>query len=199
MARRANRGRGRNKSSKVNLKEVENIRKDTLRSFDCDVEASGAKDNGESLIFGDQLENGLEVDAQRLFGIQSLAVGLGIDLLRVNDCPIGEVSNALEAFGVKIGISEDVCEVEYEHKNPVQDWRRLFRSEKPIGNLQYFAPSQEDGRVVVKPPKEAIEEVILKWSPSLVGQFLDKPLPYYTVKRAMDSFWAQYGKIEVFL
>jgi hypothetical protein len=39
----------------------------------------------------------------------------------------------------------------------------------------------------VKPPKEAIEEGISKWSPSMVGQFLDKPLPYYIVKCAIDS------------
>jgi hypothetical protein len=52
---------------------------------------------------------------------------------------------------------------------------------------------------VVKPPKEAIEEGISKWSPSLVGQFLDKPLPFYIVKRTVDSMWAQYGKVEVFL
>ena len=53
--------------------------------------------------------------------------------------------------------------------------------------------------MVVKPPKEAMEEGILKWSPSLVGQFLDKPLPYYIVKRFVDNLWAQYGKVEVFL
>ena len=51
----------------------------------------------------------------------------------------------------------------------------------------------------MKPPKEAIEEGISKWSTSLVGQFLDKHLPYYIVKRAVDSIWAQYGKVEVFL
>jgi hypothetical protein len=198
MARRANRGRGGKKSPKVNLKEVEKIRKETLRSFDCDVEISEEEDNGESMACGDQLENGMEVDAQ-LSGIQSPAIGLGIDELGVNDCTVEEVSNALEASGVKIGTSEDGCEDESERKNPVQAWRKLFRPEKPAGNLQYFAPSREDGRVVVKPPKEAIEEGILKWSPSLVGQFLDKPLPFYIVKRAVDSIWAQYGKIEVFL
>jgi hypothetical protein len=71
--------------------------------------------------------------------------------------------------------------------------------EKTLGALKYFAPSSEDGRIVVKPPNEAIEEGILKWSPSLVGQFLDKPLPFYVVKRTVDSLWAQYGKVEVFL
>jgi hypothetical protein len=80
-----------------------------------------------------------------------------------------------------------------------QDWRKLFQHEKSIGALQYFAPSCEDGRVVVKPPLKAIEEGISKWSPSLVGQFLDKPLPYYIVKRTVESIWAQYGKVEVFL
>jgi hypothetical protein len=75
----------------------------------------------------------------------------------------------------------------------------LFRSEKSLGALQYFAPTCEDGRVVVKPPREAIEEGISKWSSSLVGQFLDKPLPFYIVKRTVDALWAQYGKVEVFL
>jgi hypothetical protein len=74
-----------------------------------------------------------------------------------------------------------------DRKNFVQDWRSLLRSEKSLGALQYFAPSNEDGRIVVKPPNEAIVEGILKWSPSLVGQFLDKPLPFYVVKRAVDS------------
>jgi hypothetical protein len=39
----------------------------------------------------------------------------------------------------------------------------------------------------VKPPKEAIEEAISKWSSFLVGQFLDKSLPYYIVKRIVES------------
>jgi hypothetical protein len=64
--------------------------------------------------------------------------------------------------------------------------------------LQYLAPC-EDGKVVVKPPRAAIEEGILKWSSSMVGQFLDKPLPFYIVNRIVDTMWAQYGKVEVFL
>jgi hypothetical protein len=51
----------------------------------------------------------------------------------------------------------------------------------------------------MKPSMEAIEEGISKWSSFLVGQFLDKPLPYYIVKRTVESIWAQYGKIEVFI
>jgi hypothetical protein len=169
MARRANRGCGGKKNLKVNLKEVENTRKDASRSFDCDVDVSEEEDNFESLVCGDQFE----MDAQRLPGIQSSVVGLGIDELEISDCPDGEVPIVLETSGVKLGISKDVRKVVSEHKNLVQDWRKLFWSEKPVGNLQFFAPSQEDGRVVVKPPKEANEEGILKWSSSLVGQFLN--------------------------
>jgi hypothetical protein len=51
----------------------------------------------------------------------------------------------------------------------------------------------------VKPPMEAIEEGISKWPSSLVGQFLDKHLPYYVVKCTVESIWAQYGKIEVLM
>jgi hypothetical protein len=51
----------------------------------------------------------------------------------------------------------------------------------------------------VKPLIEATEEGISKWSSSLVGQFLDKLLPYFIVKRIVESIWAQYGKIEVFM
>ena len=103
----------------MNLKEVENTRKDALRSFDCDVDVSEEEDNCESLVCGDQLENDVEMDAQRLPGIQSSAVGLGIDELEVSDCPDGEVPIVLETSGVKIGISEDVREVVSEHKNSI--------------------------------------------------------------------------------
>jgi hypothetical protein len=75
------------------------------------------------------------MDAQRLPGIQSSAVRLGIDELEISDCPHGEVPIVLETSAVKIGISEDVRVVVSEHKNSVQDWRKLFQSEKPVGNL----------------------------------------------------------------
>jgi len=68
-----------------------------------------------------------------------------------------------------------------------------------LGSLQYFEPKRQDGKIIVQPPKEAIEEGISKWSSSLIGQFLDKPLPFYVVKRTVESIWASYGSVEVFL
>lgn len=43
----------------------------------------------------------------------------------------------------------------------------------------------------MKPQEEAIQEGITKWSPSLVGQFLDKPLPFYIVKRYVNCMCGQ--------
>jgi len=86
-----------------------------------------------------------------------------------------------------------------ERSGRVQDWRQLFQSEKTLGSLQYFEPKRQDGKIIVQPPKEAIEEGISKWSSSLIGQFLDKPLPFYVVKRTIERIWASYGSVEVFL
>jgi hypothetical protein len=176
----------------VNLQETKVAMDDTLRSVECDVDVSEEK-NCDLLSHGDQLENVLEEDEQRLIATQSPVIELKHDVAE-------EVGlHNIDVSGVKEGISEVVCETGDVHKNSAQDWRQLFRSEKSIGTLHYFAPSCEDGKIVVKPPKEAIEEGILKWSSSLVGQFLDKPLPYYIVKRTVENLWAQYGKVEVYL
>ncbi|KAK3229305.1 hypothetical protein Dsin_001186 [Dipteronia sinensis] len=79
------------------------------------------------------------------------------------------------------------------------DWHGFFQSASARVSLQYFEPEVIDGKVVVEPPSEVIEEGIFKWSSSLVGQFLDKPLPYYHVKKAVDILWKQFGEVEVFL
>jgi hypothetical protein len=192
MARKANRGRGGKKILKVNLQEAKVAMDDSSRSVDCDVDVN-EEENCDLSSHGDQLENVLEEEAQRLIATQSHVIELIHDVAEEDDL------HNIDVSGVKEGISEVVCETGDVHKNPAQDWRQLFRSEKSIGTLQYFAPSCENGKIVVKPPKEAIEEGILKWSSSLVGQFLDKPLPYYIVKRTVENLWTQYGKVEVYL
>lgn len=45
----------------------------------------------------------------------------------------------------------------------------LFKTEKLIGALQFFVPEKINGKIVFKPPVEAMEEGIVKWLPSLVG------------------------------
>jgi hypothetical protein len=51
---------------------------------------------------------------------------------------------------------------------------------------------------VVKPLVEDVEEGIARWKSSLVGQFLDKPLPFFLVKKAVEQLCSQYSKIKVF-
>lgn len=67
-----------------------------------------------------------------------------------------------------------------------------------MGKLQYFEPIKSGGQVIVSPLEEAIEEGIARWKSSLVGQFLDKPLPFYLVQKSVDVMWKQFGKVEVF-
>jgi hypothetical protein len=76
-------------------------------------------------------------------------------------------------------------------------WRELFNSDRPLGNLQFFAPQKVGDKVVVSPPTVAIEEGISKWESSLIGQFLDKPLPFFLVKKSIDIMWKRYGTVEV--
>jgi hypothetical protein len=151
--------------------------------------------NGEFLESGIQGEKGVEEKelAEALAVSNFLEVEVYTVLPGVKVISEGNV----EVSGVKKGLLEG--EFDVEQKKTGLDWSQLFRSEKSFGSLKHFAPSHEDGKVVVKPPKEAMEEGILKWSPSLVGQFLDKPLPYYIVRRFVDNLWAQYGKVEIFL
>jgi hypothetical protein len=42
-----------------------------------------------------------------------------------------------------------------------------------------------------------VEKGIAKWKPSLVGQLLDKTLPFFLVKKTVDIMWSQYGGVKV--
>lgn len=67
-----------------------------------------------------------------------------------------------------------------------------------MGSLNHFEPEVIDEKIVA-PPIEAIEEGICKWLPSLVGQFLDKSLPFFLVKKTVDNLWRHYGTVDVLL
>jgi hypothetical protein len=103
-------------------------------------------------------------------------------------------------------LGEDIEEIEaieeIEETEKVQnvhtDWRGLFKSEKTMGKLEYFAPIYDGEQVIVSPPEEAIEEGIAQWNSSLVGQFLDKTCPCLLVKKYVQLMWKQIGDIEVF-
>lgn len=74
----------------------------------------------------------------------------------------------------------------------------LFKSNHLMEKLEYFEPIMSGGRVIVSPLEEDIEEGISKWKLCLVGQFFDKPLPFYFVKKSVAIMWKHFGEVEVF-
>jgi hypothetical protein len=65
------------------------------------------------------------------------------------------------------------------------DWRRLFKTNNSLGKLNFVAPRMLGNKVMVSSPLQDVEDGIPTWKTSLVGQFLDKPLPFYLVKKSV--------------
>ncbi|KAG5526205.1 hypothetical protein RHGRI_032471 [Rhododendron griersonianum] len=61
----------------------------------------------------------------------------------------------------------------------------------------YQPPIIREARVVVCPPEGIIEEGISRWSGCVVGYFLDKGLPYTSVRNIATTIWKKYGKLLV--
>lgn len=78
------------------------------------------------------------------------------------------------------------------------DWASLFKTDRMMGSLHHFLPKKNGGKTFVYPPDDIVEEGISKWNSSLVGQFMDKPLPYFLVQKAVRLMWSQFGEVEVF-
>ena len=76
--------------------------------------------------------------------------------------------------------------------SPVKSWQNLFSvAKKTNGQLRYSKPHRTDGKIVVKPPEEAVMEGIDMWKGCLVGQFLDKRLPYPVVRSLVNKLWGK--------
>lgn len=58
-----------------------------------------------------------------------------------------------------------------------------------VGELAYTKPERINGKVVVRPLIEVVEEDILESATSLVGQVLDKPLPFLLIKNTIENLW----------
>jgi len=67
-----------------------------------------------------------------------------------------------------------------------------------MASLQYFEPKKNGGKTCFFPLDAVVGEGIVKWKSSLVRQFMDKQLPYFLVKKSVESMWKQYGVVEVF-
>ena len=63
----------------------------------------------------------------------------------------------------------------------MKSWKTLFSVPAKTSGLLQFS------RLVVKPPAEAVVEGIGMWKGCLVGQFLDKRLPFSVVRPLVDK------------
>jgi len=88
-------------------------------------------------------------------------------------------------------------DIKLDAGNGSKKWSGMFKTTRSMGNLQYFEPKRVGGKLFIT-PQEAIVEGVAKWRTCLVGQFMDKSLPYFLVKKAVSSMWRQYGDVEVF-
>jgi hypothetical protein len=99
--------------------------------------------NGEFLESGTQGEKGVEEKELAVSNLPEVcSVLAGVEVISEGN---------VEVSGVKKWLLEG--EFDVEQKKTGLDWSQLFRSKKSFGSLKYFAPSREDGKVVVKPPK----------------------------------------------
>ena len=62
---------------------------------------------------------------------------------------------------------------------------------KTGGPLQFYKPHRADGKMVARPPVEVVNEGIDLWKGCLVGQFLDKRLPFPVVRSLVNKLWGK--------
>lgn len=75
--------------------------------------------------------------------------------------------------------------------------RVVVNSSAPRMDLQYFAPTVVNEKIVVQPPEEVVSLGIEKWKDCVVGYFLDKKLSFDAVKSIAEKVWAKFGLIDV--
>jgi hypothetical protein len=209
MAKKPSRGKGRGRG---NLKVTTGNGSASVSIPGCDVDRVSHDHDHEPEIVEDFVADMSHIDV-----IAFSEVGIPIDPLEAGPSVIAvesNVSDFVDGDIIPVGDLEDQYEeIEDErvyddnHKdelgvNPAPsanaDWRNLFQSNQSLGKLEYVARRKLGAKVVVSPPVQAVEEGIDIWKASLVGQFLDKPLPFFLVKKSVAQMWKQYGQVEVF-
>ncbi|KAF7145034.1 hypothetical protein RHSIM_Rhsim04G0043700 [Rhododendron simsii] len=63
--------------------------------------------------------------------------------------------------------------------------------------LQFFAPSVINEKIVVQPPEEVVTLGNEKWKDCVVGYFIDRRLPFKSVKDIAERIWSKFGLIDV--
>ena len=81
---------------------------------------------------------------------------------------------------------------------PVKSWKSLVSIPVKSGSpLQFYRPHCANGKLVAKSPAEAVNEGIDMWKGCLVGQFLDKRLPFPVVRSLVNRLWGKREMPEI--
>jgi hypothetical protein len=203
MAKKSGRGRGRGRGTlkgtigKTNPPvevSIENPVNDDLVESECFADAD-FPDGQEGQCDPDSVLD--QVDHKEFQGCDTLSIAISehteighetISAYDESDCD-GELPNLNCAETMTKDLGPDVAK--FDGSNGA-DWHGLFSSERTLGNLQFFVSKKFGAKV------SAVEEGISKWHSCLVGQVLDKPLPFFLVKKAVTCMWKQCGNLEVF-
>ena len=80
----------------------------------------------------------------------------------------------------------------------VKSWKSLVSMPMKTGDpLQFYEPHYAEGKLVAKPLVEAVNEGIDMWNGCLVGQFLDKRLPFPVVRSLVNRLWGKREMLEI--
>lgn len=205
MAKKPGRGRGRGKGTqKGTIGQGDILKSPVVEGLTESAVFDDADDNRSPF---DQSEDGVETfnNLVNLVDPNNVDVDV-VENFQVKDIVEEENFSVVQNVDTSLNapILEGQSEFPEDHKAGSEtlydpkDWRGLFKVDRTMDNLQYFSPAKIGGKVCVTPPVEAVEEGINRWRSSLVGQFMDKSMPYFLVKKAVSSMWKQYGEIEVF-
>ena len=133
--------------------------------------------NGDLSHFGENGQNVVEMETMQK----------GINVVRSKG---KSISGIMGNSGNNVDTNVDL--------SPVKSWKNLFSvPKKTNGQLRYSKPHRTDGKIVVKPPEEAVMEGIDMWKGCLVGQFLDKRLPFPVVRSLVNKLWGKKGMPDI--
>ncbi|KAG5565975.1 hypothetical protein RHGRI_001788 [Rhododendron griersonianum] len=110
--------------------------------------------------------------------------------LRVSDSSNSRVSLKIDIIGTSLPPATVLPPVSWKDKV-------VEGVSAPRMDLQFFPPAIVNEKIVVQPPEEVVTLGNEKWKDCVVGYFIDRKLPFTTVKSIAEKIWAKFGLIDV--
>lgn len=78
-----------------------------------------------------------------------------------------------------------------------KSWAQLFMLDEQKYSLDFHEPTIINGKRVVEPPKEVLDEGTNIWRNALVGQIIDKPINLSRISSLVNYLWGKNGPIHI--